>query len=188
MMGSRLMSAGALALLAVMPPAQSGAAAALRAAADYVAKEKVKGRVEIDPRELVSVAAGQSSDSDKLHSGATLSLLAIPGVSSVASMERARMCSLDPSMNACKAGGSAVFLSLSAPVINGKVATVEVVVSASRTVTASDSAQVKAVKAPAERDALLRRLNRPTSTRYRIELSRETTAWIVTKVLLIGAS
>ncbi len=187
MIGSRMYAAAALALLVAMPSAQGGAAA-LRAAAEYVAKEKVKGRVEIDPRELVSGAAVQSGDSDKMHSQATLSLLAIPGVSSVATLQRARTCSLDPSMNACKSGEAPVFLALSAPVINGKVATIEVVVSASRIVTPSDSAQLKALKTPAERDALLRRLSRPIASKYRIELARETTSWIVTKALLVGAS
>ena len=163
-----------------------GGAAALRAAVEYMAKEKVQGTVEVDPREFVSSAA--DTVVEKTHSQATLTLLAIQGVATVASVGRARQCAADPSPGSCKSAGRAVFLSLAVPRIDGRSATIELRVAAARTPGKADSVEAKSMKSAAERDSFLRRLARPTISRYRLDLVRETTAWVVTRAVLVAAS
>jgi hypothetical protein len=163
-----------------------GGAAALRAAVEYIAREKVQGTVEVDPRDL----SGNIADStvEKTHSPATLSLLAVPGVATVASIGRARQCAADPSRDGCRSAGRAVFISLAAPRIDGRNAVIELRVSTARTPGRADSTAANALKSAADREAFFRRIERPSVSRYRLDLVRETTAWVVTRAVLVGAS
>jgi hypothetical protein len=132
---------------------QDPAAAIMRESINYLSRESVKSLVTIDPRVFEERAPPPIGRAVPLHSPEILASLPTAGLSVLATLDRAVACN-NPALAQCKTNGRAAFASLRRPVIRGDSATLSIFVRGATSLTAKDSADIRARHI--QREALMR--------------------------------